>query len=176
MLNFILHTINLMFVSTGINDYRRKLFFQQSLSALLSPARTFNDPDFYAEIPSINITDPNSIRRWMFLRRATLDLGKKFTTRVYWYCSAFLAIYGLMGLFFILTFFKLISYNIPIRFTILCAYDILIVLGIILIMLNVGAKVNEHFGIHKGILLGIKHVMIKTKLNYAKLCEKEVFD
>ena len=174
-LNVSLHLINVLFVLTGILDFGRKLFYQKILGALLDPQRHFNDPPYIKLIPSINITWYHNIRRWMFLRKVSLDLGKKFTLRVFLYSSVFLGMYGLMAVFFTLSFFNLLSYNVPIAVSVLGYFDVIFILGIIMKMLSIGAETNSYFVKHKGILLKLKRHFIEIKLRYNILEEKAQF-
>ena len=175
VLNVSLHLINVLFVLTGILDFGRKLFYQKILGALLDPQRHFNDPPYIKLIPSINITWYRNIRRWMFLRKVSLDLGKKFTLRVFLYSSVFLGMYGLMAVFFTLSFFNLLSYNVPIAVSVLGYFDVIFILGIIMKMLSIGAETNSYFVKHKGILLKLKRHFIEIDSGYDVLSEKTQF-
>ena len=142
---------------------------------VLDPERHFNSPAYMKLIPSINIVCPLNIRRWLFLRKVSLDLGMKFTMRVFLYTSIFLGTYGIMAAFFALTFFKLLPYNVPITMSILGYYDVVFVLGIILQMLSVGAETNSYFQKHTGVLLKLKRHFIEINSRYDSLVTKNQF-
>ena len=175
-LNFTIHYFNIKFAFTGIVDFSRKLFFQKVMGLLIDPNRSINNPDYYKLIPTLNVVDPDNLRRWLFLRRASLDLGKKFTYRVFLYCSSFLALYGLMALFFTLASIGLIDYEIPLRVTLLGWFDVITILGIIIKMLHIGAYVNEEFSVHKGKLLNLKHHFLMIKTRYESITTKRKYN
>ena len=174
-LNLSLHLFNVLFILTGILDFGRKLFYQKILGALLDPQRHFNDPPYLKLIPSINIICNRNIRRWMFLRKISLDIGRKFTLRIFLYSSIFLGMYGLMAVFFTLSFFNLLHYNVPIAVSVLGYFDVIFILGIIMKMLSIGAETNSYFAKHKGILLKLKRHFIEIDSGYEVLSEKTQF-
>lgn len=51
------HLPNLIFVVMGLIDFRRKLFYQKVMSALINPERKPRDPAYMSLVPAINITD-----------------------------------------------------------------------------------------------------------------------
>lgn len=110
------------------------------------------------------------------MRKASLDLGRKYTYRIFMYTSIFLALYGFLAVFFTLTFFDLLSYKIPFSVMVLGYFDIVVILGIILQMLKTGAEVNSYFAKHKGILLTLKRHFLEIKTRYQALCLKTRYD
>lgn len=50
------HFFNLLFVAIGIVDFRRKLFFQKIMSALINPDRKKTDSASFKLIPAINLS------------------------------------------------------------------------------------------------------------------------
>jgi len=112
----------------------------------------------------------------MYLKKASLDLGKKFTQRVFLYSSVFLICYGLMAAFFTLTFFGLIKNDTPIEVMILGYFDVVVVLGIIIKMLSVGAKVNSYFTINKGLFIKLKTNFIDLNTRYDEIIDREKFE
>lgn len=111
----------------------------------------------------------------MFLRKASLDLGRKYTYRIFMYSSIFLALYGFLAVFLTLTFFDLLNYEIPFSVKVLGYFDIVVILGVILQMLKTGAEVNSYFAKHKGILLTLKRHFLEIKTRYQSLCQKSRF-
>jgi hypothetical protein len=175
-LGMTMHMVNLIFVVIGVVDFRRKLFFQKWMSCLLSPERRMNSPAYAKLIPTIDIFDSDNLRRWMTLRKVSLDLGKKFTYRVFMYSSIFLVLYGTIAVFFTLTFFDLLPYNIPFQVMVLGYFDIFVILGVLMYMLNTGAHVNSYFAKHKTILLGIKRRMMDVGLRFDVLKNKRSYN
>ena len=66
-----------------------------------------------------------------------------------------------------------LKYKFPTGMYLVGVYDILIILGIMMKMLKIGAKVNEYTDIHKGLLLNIKKNAWKAKNNYSLLMSQK---
>lgn len=126
-LSVTMHMFNLMFISYGLVDFRRKFFFQKVLTWLIDPERKMHQTRIAKEIPVIDITEPNNLRRWMILRKISLDLGLKYTYRAFLYSSIFIGMYGLIALFFTLVFFGLLDYDISLPVFILGYYDVFLI-------------------------------------------------
>lgn len=177
-INFLMltmHMVNLVFVTFGLIDFKRKLFFQKIMGALINAERKMNDPSYIRLTPIINVLDPDNLRRWMTMRRACIDLGLKFTLRVFLYSSIFIVVYGLFAAFLAMAFFELVPYKVPIAVTILGMFDILVILGTILQMIKIGAEVNLQFIRHKEVLITIKRQLIEIKSRYEALEPKTQF-
>lgn len=175
-MTFTLHFINLIFVTFGITDFKRKLFVQKIMGSLINAERQQSDQHFIKFTPIINFVNPNYLKRWMTLRKTALDLGEKYTQRVFMFTSSFIIIYGTLAVIFTLTFFKILKYEIPLPVIILGYYDIIVILGFILQMIRVGAEVNNQFRIHKEILMKTKRNFINVRINYEALAKKKTFN
>jgi hypothetical protein len=175
-LTLTIHYFNLIFVIFGLTDFKRKRFIQKIMGAFINAERNMNDSPFIKFTPVINLINPNYLKRWIILRKTALDLGEKYTRRVFMYTSCFIIIYGFLAAVFILTFFKLLQFDIVMSVAILGAYDILTILGFIIQMIRVGAEVNIEFIKHKEILMGIKRHLINIHINYEALSNKKVFN
>jgi hypothetical protein len=175
-LTLTIHYFNLLFVIFGLTDFKRKRFIQKIMGAFINAERNMNDPPFIKFTPVINLINPNYLKRWIILRKTALDLGEKYTRRVFMYTSIFIIAYGILATVFVLTFFKLLKFDIVMSVAILGAYDILTILGFIIQMIRVGAEVNIEFRKHKEILMGIKRHLINIHINYEALSNKSVFN
>ena len=113
------------FIAFGIVDFRRKLYFQKIMNQLIDTDRSLTQSDFMRNVPLINILEPNNLRAWMDLRRVTLDLGKKYTKRVFMYSSMFILLYGSLALFFSFTFFGIVDFKISLYVILLGYYDVI---------------------------------------------------
>lgn len=153
LLTISLHHINLDFISFGIVDFKRKLYFQKVLDKIIYTERNLNQSDCMNNVPLIDILQPNNFKSWMDLRRATLDLGKKYTKRVFLYSSMFILFYGSLALFFTLTFFGILEFEISLPVILLGHYDIIAICGIMVYIVKKGADVNSYFPRHKETLL-----------------------
>jgi uncharacterized membrane protein len=119
MLTINLHMLNYSFIMIGVTDFKRKLFFQKAMTALINPERSLTSTFCKKIIPCINLVDVHSIRRWIYLRKLSLDFGKRFTYRIFVFCSIYLTLYGILSVIFTLVFFDILPYEIPIDIMIL---------------------------------------------------------
>ena len=111
MLSYLMALVNTRFILFGVLDFKRKYFYARMLRSMLLPTR---DKHFTCGnmFPSINLLDAQSISSWMQLRNGMLDLGKKYTERVFLFSSCFILFYGILGVFLGLNYFRIINNNI----------------------------------------------------------------
>jgi hypothetical protein len=164
----LIYGVNLTFIYAGIIDFRRKLFFMKILHSMITP-----DKDKYFAFstffPTLNICHTQNLNSWMILRTASLDLGKKYTQRIFMYCSVFMAFYLSFFVFLLLSFLGILNYKLPLIVYMTGMYDVMIILGIILVMIKLGAQVNEFSDIHKGIFINLKKQFWDAKNHYHSL-------
>jgi len=175
MITASIHHVNLEFIIFGVIDFRRKLFFQKTMSALIDAERRIDSTSLINSLPHLNLLDSDNLRNWMDLRRSSLDLGQKFTLRVFLYSSIFVILYGSMALFLTLTFFNLLDYDIPLSVSLLGFYDVFCIVGVLIYMIRIGAEVNQYFFIHRQKLLNIKTSFLRVKHNYNKLSSRRKY-
>lgn len=97
------------------------------------------------------------------MRESCLDLGKKYTYRVFIYSGVFLAFYLVFLGFLLMRLFRVLKQDLPIAVYVTGSYDVLFVLGCLFQMLRTGAQVNGYFDKHKGELIKIKKVLHNAK-------------
>lgn len=102
----------------------------------------------------------------MMLRKASLDLGRKYTQRIMVYCSVFMFFYLSLFAIIVLSLLQLLRYDFSVGFYIAGTFDVTVVLGIMLQILRIGAKVNNYFDEHKASLLKLKQNIWRAKNNY----------
>lgn len=166
-----LYGVNFLFVFAGIIDFKRKLFFMKVCQSMISPEKD-EDFMFATFFPTINVCCTKNLASWMTLRRSLLDLGKKYTYRIFLYCSVFLAFYLTFFIFLMLTLFGLLKYQIPLVVYITGTYDVVMILGVILIMIRTGAKVNSYYDIHIGTLMKLKRTLWDAKNNFGNVVSR----
>ena len=108
----------------------------------------------------------------MNAREALLDLGKKYTYRIFIYCSVFLALYVTLFAFIALVFFDILDYDLSLTIYISGFYDITVVLGILIAMIKIGADINQYFDTFKGIFIQFKKNMWDLKTQGEKVVNK----
>ena len=175
LITWTVHLLNLMFIVFGVVDFRRKLFFQKMMTALIDPERSLNEKGVIKSIPIINILCPNNLRRWMHLRKSSLDLGRKYTYRVFLYSSIFIGLYGLIAVYLTLTLFQILNNKIPLSVYLIGYYDVFVIIGIMIHMINIGAEVNSYFSHHKDKFLCLKSHFINIRINYENLIKMRTF-
>mmetsp|Transcript_2264 Transcript_2264/g.2124 ORF Transcript_2264/g.2124 Transcript_2264/m.2124 type:complete len:140 (-) Transcript_2264:72-491(-) len=112
----------------------------------------------------------------MSLKKLSLDLGLKYTYRVFLYSSIFIGLYGFIALFFTLIFWDILTYKIPTPVFILGYYDVILICGIMIKMVKIGAEVNSYFPIHKQRMLAIKSSLLNFMSNYRILKDRTHFN
>ena len=129
-------------------DLNTKVFCLSQISHLVSGQKV----EAYEEtklFPTLNLLCITSLVSWVNMRKIFLDYGLQFTKRLT-YMVSFIMILNLLSVLacFILFYLKLTSifstFFVSIDFIIVAIFFIMIVLQ--------GARINDHFGIHKGLL------------------------
>ena len=118
------------------------------VGALINPFKD-NLESKYQLFPTINMACRESILAWFNLRNCVMDFGKKYMQRILVYSSVFLGMYLFYAVILLLSFFNIISFEFSPVFNLICIYDIVIILGIILSMFHYGAYINNQFLEHK---------------------------
>jgi len=78
-----------------------------------------------------------------------MDFGRKYVKRIFVYCSTFFAAYLFFIILVLLDFFEIIDFRFSRITYMLAIYDVVVVLGVILLMLHSGAIVNHQFIEHR---------------------------
>lgn len=169
----LIYAVNLTFIYAGIIDFRRKLFYMKILHSMISPEKDKNFA-FSTYFPTLNICCTKNLNSWMLLRQACMELGKKYTYRIFVYCSVFMAFYLSLFIFLVLSYFGILEYQLPTVVYFTGAFDVVVVLGILFYMIWLGAQVNEYFLTHKGIFINLKKHFWEAKNNYARVITRYV--
>jgi hypothetical protein len=93
-----LNTLNLLY---GVVDIKRKTKFMEILTEMINT----NLKDEQRKYPLLNITDPNSVLNWYYLRNIFLSFGKRFGDRLILQTSIFCLFVVLALILSILTLF-----------------------------------------------------------------------
>lgn len=141
---FTITPINYIFIFSGFVDFYRKLAMIKACSVLINPFK-INVSPIYRIFPTINPCCKETIHSWITLRLCIMDYGKKFTNRIFVYCSTFFGAYLFFVIMLILNFFEIFSLGLSVLAQALILYDVILVLTIVLIMLYCGAVVNQQF-------------------------------
>ena len=115
--------------------------------------------------PTINICCDTSLRTWILMRTAALDLGRKYLVRIFLYASFFLGLYTFYLAVFLLNFFGFLGYNFPMILNAYAIFDIGIVLGVIFMMFVLGAFINFQFQQDMGHMRDLKDKILYAKHN-----------
>jgi hypothetical protein len=71
-----------------------------------------------------------------------MDLGRKYVSRIFVYCSTFFAVYLFFFAIILLKFFGFLTFNLSVIMYMYVLFDVAFVMTIILCMLYFGAVVN----------------------------------
>ncbi|CAI2387117.1 unnamed protein product [Moneuplotes crassus] len=160
----IIYGSNLLFIIAGIIDFKRKLFFMKILQSMISIQKS-KDFQYSTYFPTLNILNKENLKSWLKLRSASLDLGKKFTYRIFLYCSIYLSVYLTYLIFLLMIVFRIIKADLAIAAYLAGTFDIIVILTILFQMLRMGAQVNDYYDIHKGELITIKKLLFDARDN-----------
>ncbi len=72
-----------------------------------------------------------------------MDFGRKYMQRIFIYSSVFLGLYLFYAAILLLSFFDIIDFEFSSVFNLICIFDIVVILGILLSMFHYGAAINE---------------------------------
>ena len=84
-----------------------------------------------------------------------------------------MAFYLAFFIVLVLALMGILQINFPLGMYLTGIFDILVILGFLLKMLQIGAKVNEQIDIHKGVLLDLKKQVWKAKHNYSLIISQK---
>lgn len=104
-----------------------------------------------------------------------MDLGEKFKRRIFIYSSTFLAFYLFYGVVLLLAFFGILSFKFSLVLNMIAIFDIIFVLGNILIMFYYGAAINAQFIDHKVQLTKVKHALNYIGINVNEITSSAKF-
>lgn len=162
---------NFLFVIIGYIDFQRRVMMIKACSALLNPFKINLDAK-YQIFPTINHTCKKSLHTWFQLRICLMDFGRKYMNRIFVYSSTFMGCYSFFAAVILLEYFQLINIGLSLVTTMYALFDIFIVLGIILSMLNYGAQINDQFIQNQLQLVKIKNSFLFIKQNIESVTDK----
>lgn len=94
--------LNQLLLFAGIVDFSRKLFYMRIMTSLIDTSKDHTSEIYSHYMPTLNVLDHNNIRRWHKMRAVTLDIGKKYTYRIFVYSSVLLVFFCLMAAYLLL--------------------------------------------------------------------------
>ena len=168
LLGSVLIFVNLLFVYGGYIDFQRRVIMMRACGAMLDPIKENYDA-LYRQFPTINLVCPHDLYCWFQLRMSLMDVGRKYMSRIFIYSSTFLGCYLFYLVILLLDFFGFISMNLSLMANSIAMYDIVIVVGVNLMMLQFGATVNNQYQVDQ-----FQLVQIKESLTYIKIHIKEI--
>lgn len=160
--------VSCLFIESGGNDYARREFCLQSLSALITPDKYFLKTPFKL-YPTINFICPKNLKSWIYLRLLIMDVGLRYMKRVELYASTFLFFYAVLVITLVLgnlDILKGFNFNTYPVFFIMGYAETFIVFLCLYRMMLVGARVNSYFEKHKCELEYIKSTYKYLLLNW----------
>eukprot|EP00347_Sterkiella_histriomuscorum_P001687 403371064 len=168
-LMYYLTSVNYLFIGAGLIDFQRRYLMMKGIGSLINPFKQNLSLKQYQIFPTILLACKDSFHSWLNLRMCAMDFGKKYMMRIFVYCSTFLAGYTFIVIILLLDYFDFINFQLPLMLQVYCLYEVFIVLGVILTMLFIGAKVNQQYVEDRASLMKIRQTMLYIKLNIAQV-------
>jgi len=170
-----------MFFVTYLIDMNRKDYLLEQLGTMLIPRFTKNLLEEQI-LPQINLNCNITLRSWMILRYMTRDYGKKYTFRHEIYLPAVVGACFVTSLIFGEIFiFGYVTHEITLeikKLGIFCAYSMIFLFILILIMLFSSGRINSHLADHSKKLMKIKQafedLLGYKEYYFSKLKAKEI--
>jgi len=129
----------------------------------------------YQIFPTINLGCKQTLHSWFQLRCCIMDFGKKYMLRIFFYSSVFLGLYFTFAVIMLLSFFSLITLEVTPVWSLICVFDIFIVLGVLLSMFYYGAVINDQYESNKLQLIKIKQMLIYVRANLSLIMSPAKF-
>ncbi|KAL4442385.1 hypothetical protein ABPG74_005726 [Tetrahymena malaccensis] len=101
-------------------------------------------------LPTVDITNPYTLKGWSILRRISLDYGKQYILRMQAYLTIYFFSIFITTLILILWILKI--YKLDNIYPIMCLFELLVTFSILLIILYQGCLFNECFEYYKNTL------------------------
>ncbi|KAL4470079.1 hypothetical protein ABPG72_008738 [Tetrahymena utriculariae] len=101
-------------------------------------------------LPTVDIINPYSLKGWSILRRVSLDYGKQYILRMQAYLTVYFFSIFITTLILILWILKI--YKLDNIYPVMCLFELVVTLSILLIILYQGCLFNECFEYYKNTL------------------------
>eukprot|EP00347_Sterkiella_histriomuscorum_P021309 403334452 len=161
---YFLSWANFLFVAAGLIDFQRRVLMIKAIGSLINPFK--QDLSLkYQIFPCVILTCKESLHSWFSLRICAMDFGRKYMVRIFMYCSTFLAFYTFFVVILLLDYFNFINFQLPLMVQVYAIFEVFMVLGVILVMLYLGAVVNQQFVEDRLQLVKLKQTMLYMKIN-----------
>jgi len=145
---------NLLFINLAYVDSGRRLFLMKALSSMISVHKDFSFR-FLHKAPLIDIFDMGSLNSWYSLRNLCMDVGKRYEDKIYIYFSVVIVGYGVLAVWFVMLILGLIhidSIDVNLQAVLVGNLLLLVFFYIAMVLVN-GANINDHFKIHRDLLM-----------------------
>ncbi|CDW71548.1 UNKNOWN [Stylonychia lemnae] len=94
---------NYLFVFIGLIDFKRRKLMINAIGAMAEPIKQFS-PKQYRYLPTVNLLCLKSLNTWVDLRICSLDIGKRYLTRIFLYSSIYLGFYLFFAIVLLLSY------------------------------------------------------------------------
>ena len=159
---------NIFFILLAVKDLQIRHLLMQSLYSLINPDKLSFKSEKISKLALINIFSSKNIASWLNLRILTMEYGKRYFIRLQIYVSAFLLVYLLLSITFLLAYFKVIymDYADYKLFIIMGISEIFIFSIIVLRYIYFGAQINKFTETHVNQLLILKDTIYYILQNF----------
>ena len=126
-------------------------------------------------MPTLAFMKRSNLEAWVKFKDAVIDVGYKYTHRINTFTSLMFGICILYMVFLLLTFFKLLKFDLPLVLWVMAICDIVTVMSIIMRVVWLGASINSSWNKEIGILIELKKEMFKVVWDYNNLKNKQFY-
>lgn len=163
----------LTYIIVGVVDVKRKMFLMEQCSAFITSRESNNSFLEYYKIPRFDMSDVKTIDSWYTMRTAFIDLGRRYTYRIFIYTSLILPLCVFTIVILILQLF------IKVEIINVSALTAVIFLSFscslyIVYMLVIGSKVNDMFQRHRDLIVTCSNDALHLR-KLEDVIEPEVF-
>ena len=162
---FLIFLPNISFILVGAADLERKVFLMKCLTKMITP-NLANKFEFSKSplIPTLNICSEANYFNWLKLRKIFLDVGKKFTSRIFLYMGFYVAALLCIFTYFVLNYLQIIKIKVPLNLSVYIAIWSALIFYMLMVFLYKGAEINKFFDYHTVILKEIKMNIMASSL------------
>lgn len=107
-------------------------------------------------VPTLDITRVENYYSWLKARKIFMNVGLKFTARIFLYLGVYFAFILIIFILLILSYLQVITVKFSNIFIFEALYFGMVVVLILFIFLHLGARVNKTFEEHISFLMEIK--------------------
>ena len=168
MTTYVNYLFDAYFFLYSVLSFKKKKFFMQSLTALLSPMKDLKFP-YATSFNTVNLLCADTVNSWLSLREGLKHFQSRYTKRLELYSTIYLVCFLFLVALSVSSFITGRLLDPVVRGT--CVFDSISISLAFLWLLFVGADTNEEGTKHKELLLFTKTTLLTLKRNMHRIEE-----